>query len=162
MTLNERALQKLADWRPAGNERQTLVIPEEKAGWLVQLSANRNDELGCLAWEMTLRRTAVPPSPNLDLAGWADAMARQVTSLLEPLRVVEVDVARNEALLRSDQPTPRGPGLLYYEVHLKGTAEAVLRRYQGFHEADKHREQVAFPITHEALARVIGEMATER
>ena len=39
------------------------------------------------------------------------------------------------------------------------TAEAVLRRYQGSHEAGKRREQVLFPLTHEALARVVSDLA---
>src|SRR5438105_2288867 len=113
MTLNEVVLQKLADWRPAGNERQSLAIAEEGTGWSVQLSANRNDVLGCLAWEIIVRRMAVPAPPGLDLAGWADGIARRVTGLLESLRVVEVDVPRNEALLRSDQPTQRGQAVIY-------------------------------------------------
>ena len=158
MTLNELVLQKLAEWRPTGNGRQSLIIPDEETGWTVNLTANRHDDLGCLAWEMILRRTAIAEDVNVSLSSWAEEIAERVTSLLEPLRVVEVDLARNEALLRSEKPTPRGEAVLYYEVHLKGTQEAVLRRYQGFHETSKHRAQIAFPMVHEALIRVIREI----
>jgi hypothetical protein len=60
-------------------------------------------------------------------------------------------------MLRSDKPARRGDSHYYYELLLKGTREARLRRYQTT-EAGKSRTQVAFPITHEALARVVGEV----
>src|SRR5437016_1224832 len=107
MKLNEKVLERLADWRPTAKERARLVVTDEAAGWTVLLSADRNDELGCLVWELGLRRNGAAPA-GATLESWAKDIAAATTGLLEPLRVVEVDVARNEAQLRSQQPNQRG------------------------------------------------------
>ncbi len=44
MTLNERLLEKLADWRPARGSRQILAVPDEGSGWAVSLTVDRHDE----------------------------------------------------------------------------------------------------------------------
>jgi len=158
MTLDEALRQKLSEWRPSGSGRVTLVIPDEGTGWSATLSADRADEFSCLTWELSLRRTAgaVP-----DLRGWADRVARRVTGLLEPLRVVEVDAARAEAQLRSDSPTQRSDHLFYSEVLLTGGGAACLRRYRTGRQPGARREQVAFPLTHEALAKVAADLVAE-
>ena len=162
MTLNDTVLQKTAEWHHPGGGRKTLPVPDEGSGWSVWLQADRCDEVGCLVWEVTLRRTAAPPPSAAGLGGWAERVAGRVTSLLEPLKVVEVDVQRREALLRSAQPRQRGEALFYYEVLLKGATEAVLRRFQAFHQGGKPREQVLFPLTHEALAKAAADLAADQ
>ena len=118
------------------------------------MTADRSDALGCLLWEATLRRAA----PAADtLQAWAERVAGRVTSLIEPLKVVEVDVSRNEALLRSERPTRRGETLLYFEVLLKGTGEARLCRYQSSYAEYKPRTQITAPLTHEALVRFVAD-----
>jgi hypothetical protein len=154
MNRNETLLQKLADWRPAGPGRQTFAFADTASGCTVTLEAERNDELGCLLWELTLRRTAAATD---SLQAWAGRIAARVTSLLEPLKVIEVDVARNEALLRSAEPARRGAALLYFEVLLKGTSEARLCRYQSSHADFKPRTQTNAPLTHEALVKFITD-----
>ena len=42
----------------------------------------------------------------------------------------------NCELSRSEKPSSRKGKLFYYEILLKGTAEAQLRRYQATHEGD--------------------------
>jgi hypothetical protein len=158
MTLNDTALQKLADWRPAAG-RHALMVGEEGLGWAAAVTADRNDELGCLLWEVELRRTTAKGAASL--RAWADQAAGRVTGLPEPLKVVEVDEPRDEALLRSSTPKQRGEALYYYEVRLKGTAQATLCRYQASHDSAKPRSQVAAPLTHEALASVIAGLATD-
>jgi hypothetical protein len=156
MTLDETLLSKLNKWKPAGDGRQMLAIPDEGSGWSATVSADRCDDLSVAAWELTLRRTAgaVP-----DLRAWADCVATRVTGLLEPLRVVEVDPARSEAQLRSHKPTQRGDQRAYYEVMLTGGGDATLRRYQVAEGTGLHREQVAFALTHEALAKAAADIA---
>ncbi|HZT83072.1 MAG TPA: hypothetical protein VFA26_22780, partial [Gemmataceae bacterium] len=73
---------------------------------------------------------------------------------------VEVDAARNEALLRSVEPTRRGDDAFYSELLLRGTRAAELRRYRAA-RPDARREQVAFALTHEALAKVVGDLTAE-
>lgn len=155
MTLNEAILAKVADWRPSG--RQTILIPDEGAGWTVAVTADRSDEVGCLVWETVARRSAGRPEEAL--GAWADRVAGRVTGLLEPLVVVEVDVQRDEAVLRSDAPAQRGEDLFYYEVLLKGVGEAAVRRYHSSHQPGSRREQVPFALTHEALAKLQGDLA---
>src|SRR5262249_30387861 len=115
------------------------------------LAADRCDEVGCLLWEVPLRRPAGAPAG--DPRAWAGRLTARVTGLLEPLRLVEVDEARNEALLRSEEPGRKGGDQFYYEVLLRGARAAELRRYRAA-RPDARREQVAFALTHEALAKL--------
>jgi hypothetical protein len=162
MTLNETLLAKLAEWRP-GAGRKTLNVPDEGAGWAVSLTADRADELGCLTWELTLRRGAPLPGGDAQaLRAWADRAAGRARGLLETLKVVEVDGERDEALLRSDTPSSKGEDRFYYEVRLKGAGVADVRRYRGSLAATGKREQIAFALTHEALARLAADLSAEK
>jgi hypothetical protein len=154
MQLNETILRQLDDWRPT--ERSTRSIQAE--GWSVNVTADRNDELGTLVWDVNITSTAPEASKASlgDVESWAQKCAARVGAL-DQLCLLEIDRSRDEALLRSDKPTPRGDSHYYYELMLQGTREAKLRRYQTA-DAGKSRSQVAFPITHEALARVVGEV----
>ena len=127
MTLAETLPGRLSEWRPAGDGRHQLS--EEAGGWSAHLTADAADTLGCKAWEFVLVRAGDPPA-GLTLRGWADAVADRVTGLMEPLKVYEVDEARQEALLRSTAPAKKGEAVLYYEVKLSGLTRAELRRYR--------------------------------
>lgn len=157
MTLAETLQPRLSEWRPAGDGRHSWAEAFAAQGWSVRLAADRADSVGCLVWEFSLIRTSEPPAA-LTLAGWAAAIAARVGGLMEDLKVIEVDTTRDEALLRSDDPTPRGDDRLYYEVHLSGLTRAAVRRYKGNRTAGR-REQVAFALTHEVLAKLAGDIA---
>jgi len=161
MNLAETVLQKVANWRPAGDKRHALLIPDGGSGWAVELQADRCDELGCRVWEITLRRTRKTEVQALTLQAWADRAAKRVTGLLEGLRVVEVDSGRNEALLRSSTPARREDMISYFEIILGGTKSATLRRYRAYQEPGHCREQISFPITHEAFAKVVTDLTQE-
>ena len=49
--------------------------------------------------------------------------------------------------------------MLYYEVHLRGLTHATVRRFQANRAAGTRREQVAFALTHEVLAKLAGDIA---
>ena len=157
MTLAESLLPKLSDWAPAGNGRHSWAAAFPPHGWTVGLTADKADTLSCLAWELTLSRTAAPPA-GLTLRAWAAGIANRVTGLMEPLKVYEVDDTRNEAVLRSEAPAKKGDAVAYYEVRLNGLTTAVVRRYTG-NKTASGRDQVAFAITHEALAKLAGDIA---
>jgi hypothetical protein len=161
MTLDETVLQKLADWQPAAG-RQTLNLPTARSGWALALTADRHDELGSLVWELLLSRAAAPSPADNSLAAWADRAAGRVTGLTEPLKVLEVDVVKNEALLRSEEPSHRAEKVLYYEVLLRGTNSASLRRFQAVPGGSGKREQVAFALTNEALAKLVADLTTDQ
>lgn len=162
MNLDETVRRKIADWQPPDTGRHVLAIPGAGTGWAVTVAADRCDDLGCLVWELSVRRTtSLAAVRSGALQAWADHSAARVTGLLEPLKVVEVDVLRNEALLRSNEPAQRDNQLFYYEVFLKGIHEAVVRRYQAPRQADGRRQQVAFALTREAIVKLAADLAAE-
>ena len=156
MTLTESLLPKLSEWRPAGDGRHSLAVETPEAGWTANLTADKADSLSCLVWELTLSRTGDAPE-GLTIRAWAEGVAKRATGLLEPLRVLEMDATRGEALLRSDSPAKKGERLAYYEVKLFGTDRAVVRRFTGS-RTESGREQIAFALTHEVLAKLVGDI----
>jgi hypothetical protein len=160
MNRNEALLAKLVDWRPPEG-RQSLHV-QDKTPWSVTLTANRADQLGCLVWELALRKNAPAASDVAELEAWAKRVAERATGLLEALKVVEVDAARGEALLRSESPVSRGEQVMYYEVLLAGRGSALLCRYQAPRNGSGKREQVGFALTHEALAKLAFDLTDAR
>lgn len=159
MTPAEILLPKLSEWRPAGSGRHSWSEALPGTGWAVHLTAEQSDSLGCRAWEYTLTRNGDAPA-DLTLRKWADAIAARATGLMEPLKVLEVDEIRQEALLRSTTPAKKGEAsVLYYELKLAGLNQADLRRYQANTTPGKSREQIAYTLTHEALAKLAGDIA---
>ena len=156
MTRTESLLPKLSEWKPAGLGRHSLAAALPESGWAVQLTADKADSLSCLVWELTLTRAGDAPA-GFALKEWAEGVARRATGLLEPLRLLEVDDARGEALLRSDAPAPKGERLAYYEVNLFAAGRAVVRRFLAS-RAESGREQVAFALTHEVLAKLADDV----
>jgi len=157
MTLAESLLPKLSEWRPAGDGRHSWSAAFPDAGWTVRLTADKADTLSCLVWELALARTGDAPE-GLTLKAWAAAVADRVTGLMEPLKLLEVDDARGEAVLRSEEPAKKGERLMYYEVKLHGLTQAVVRRFAATRAAGG-REQVAFALTHEVLAKLASDIA---
>jgi hypothetical protein len=154
MSINELVLAKLAEWRP-DTGRQTLVVSAPPNN-IVSVTADRSDVVGAQLWEVTFRRPL-----TLDAAGlktWGENLAGRATGLLEPLRLLEVDAERKTALLRSQTPTQRGEDLLYYEVLLQGEGRADVRRYQASQKPEVRRQQIAYTLTHETLAKLISDI----
>ncbi len=157
MTLTEKLLPKLGEWRPVGSGQQSLAAAFPTEGWTVHLTTNKADTLSCLVWELTLARNGEAPA-GLTLKAWAEGVADRVTGLMEPLKMLEVDNARNEALLRSEAPANKDDRVAYYEVRLLGVGRAEVRRFSATRTASG-REQVAFALTHEVLAKLAGDIA---
>src|SRR5581483_7994797 len=112
------------------------------------LTADRADTVGCLATELGVARAAGPePASAAALTQRAVRTAQRVTGLLEPLKVIEVDATRSEAVLRSERPAIRGDHLFYYELLLRGAQSATLQRYRA-PKTGGRRETVSFPLTH--------------
>ena len=154
MNRNEALLGKLANWRPPEG-RQSLTIADNAGGWATTLTVDRADQLGCLVWEMSVRKGAPAALP---LDAWAQRVAERVTGLLESLKVVEIDANRGEALLRSESPVAQGGQVTYYEVMLSRAGSATLRRYTAPRTGSGNREQTAFALTHEAIAKLAFDL----
>jgi len=156
MTFENKLLQKLAETTSAG-ERHEITISQ--GAWTAHLIFDRRDELSGRLREVTLHRNGAAEGSVQD---WAERVAKRVVGLLEPLKVVEVDAVRQQALLRSAAPTAKGENLFFYEVVLRGTANAVFRRFQGTQQPGKPREQIAFALTHESLAKLVADVTAEK
>jgi hypothetical protein len=157
MTLSEKLLPKLSEWRPAGAGRHSLAHAFAEENWNVQLTVDKTDALAALVWELSLNRTGDAPA-GLTLKSWAEGVASRAVGLLESLKVLEVDDARGEALLRSTSPAKKGDAVAYYEVRLFGTGRAEVRRFTATRTASG-RDQIAFALTHEVLAKLAGDIA---
>jgi len=155
MNLDALLLEKLAKWRPH-SDRETLDVGDAAGGWSAAVIAECVDVVGCRLWEVTLRRPA--GTPPVDLKARAEQVCVRVRGLLEPLCLVEVDGVRNVAQLRSEEPGQRGDERFYYEVLLEGDGGSTVRRYQAPHQGDPRRRQVAFTLTHEVLAKLVGDL----
>lgn len=151
-------LPKLNSWSPTGIGLHSLAVPLEH-GWTASVTAERVESLGCRATEISLHRAARPASAA-DLTEWALRSAQRATGLLEPLKIIEVDSTRSEAILRSAAPTVRDDKLQYYELHLRGTHAATLRRYEAERTAGR-RQVTAFVLTHEAIAKLAEDLTAD-
>jgi len=124
-------------------------------GRTVTLTADRADSLSCLVWELAV----APAEPTtVPLREWAARVAARATGLVEPLTVHEIDAGRGAAVLRSTAPSAKGGALAYYEVKLHADGRAVVGRFHGS-KATPGREQVAFALTHEVLAKLAADLA---
>jgi hypothetical protein len=158
MTLDEMVLQKLADWQAAGTGRQALAVTDQDSGWSVQFSCDQHDDLAIALWEVVVCRPGVAAADVRQfLSQWAQRVSG-LTGLLEPLKLLEIDHQRVEALLRSDEPARREGALFYYEIILQGDRQALVRRYRGATPGTP-REQISFTLTHEALAKLVRDLA---
>jgi len=157
MTIAEQLQPKVSDWAPVGTGRHELTVLVDENRWAVNLSAERVDSLGCLLHEVTLLRSSDAVLSNAQLKARAQVVADQVTGLIEPLRFLEIDELRGEAMLRSDSPTKKSTSLAYYEVVMNAHGRIDLRRFQRA-DAKNSREQIAFALTHEAIAKVVDDL----
>jgi len=155
MTLDELLLQKLARWRP-DTKQPTLNVSDPASGWTVSVTADCVEQVGSRLQELTLSRTV--PLAGVDLQTRADLVASQVTGLLEPLRLIEIDTERHTALLRSQDPSQRGEKLFYYELLLQADGGCALRRYQASQQTGTRRQSVSFDLTHDALGKVVDDL----
>jgi len=161
MTLAETLLQKLADWRPAGEGRHTVAIALPDHGWTVQLTAERVDTVGSRLTEVEATRNAAVPEDAAALEAQARRAAGRVTGLLEPLRVVEIDRGHHVALLRSDAPANKADAVSYYEVQFQGRNRVKLGRFHATKGSPAQRKAIPFALTHEALAKVVDDLVRE-
>jgi hypothetical protein len=157
MTLAETLLPKLNEWTPTGPGRHSWSHSLGDSGWVLSIAADRVDSLGCLLWEMVLLRNG-DVTDNATLKARAVRIAERATGLLEPILFVELDETRCEALLRSESPTKRGPALAYYDIVMTAGQKITVRRFSNNPDKSRRREQMAFALTHEAIAKLVDDL----
>jgi len=152
MTLEKPLLEKPSDVR-----HQMLEAYPER-GYAATVTADRSDSIGCLVWDIFVKRTA-DFADGTALRTWAERIAKRASGLLESLKVLEIDDSQNIAILRSDTPSRRDGVIAYYEVRVTGTSSANVRRYQIDSTKGRPREQVAFAVTNESLEKLVRDIA---
>jgi hypothetical protein len=155
MTPVDTIAEQLARWRPTGPgpHEQSLA----HGGAVVRVAAQQCDALAARLTEVTV--TAGPPRActPAELTDRAVRAAGRVTSLLDPLKVYEVDAGAGVAVLRSASPEAKAGQTQFYEVLLRGLHEAEVRRYaSGTGKAG--RVAVPFTLTHEAIAKLADDL----
>ncbi len=153
MTLENLLLQSLDKWRPASRASHTVDHPE--SGWRVTLDAGLVDAIGVQLHTLRVARLH-PLETTPPLRERAEAIARRVSGLLEPLRLLEVDEGRGVAQLRSDAPALRGEARRYYELLRHDSGASELARYES---TSGPRQAVPFTLTHEALGKLVRDLA---
>ena len=80
MTLENRLLEKLADWRPE-TAGQALTVADGNSGWSAVVVADHVDKIGGELRELRLARaTPLPDAPPLE--DQARTISKRVTGLL--------------------------------------------------------------------------------
>lgn len=160
MTLAAKLLPRLNEWRPADTGRSLFTYIDSESGNSVALNIDKADTFSCLFWDISAQFGAGrEPLSAADLRACADRVARSVTGLMEPLRVIEVDVTRGEALLRSESPTVRNEQRMHYELLLSASRRVDLRRFQAATDPTSKRTQVAFVLSHEVVGKMVDDVA---
>ena len=62
---------------------------------------------------------------------------------------------------RSESPSRKDAVAAYYEIALHGVHRAVVRRWQADTNEGTRREQIAYAITHEVLAKLVEDITTD-
>jgi hypothetical protein len=161
MILAETLLEKLADWRPAGEGRHSISIALPEHGWTVGLTADQADSVGCRLTQLEATRANSIAEDDAKLEAHARQCATRVTGLLEPLRLVEIDRGRHVAMLRSGVPTSKGDAVQYYEVKFAGRNRVTVERYKSNTVGPAGREAIPFALTHEAIAKLVDDLVRE-
>jgi len=92
------------------------------------------------------------------LKEWGERLAKRVTYLMEPLKVLEVNDQGGEVQMRSQNPTPRADQRAYYEMRLFRQGKLQMERF-AFDDTTRQRRQVPCQLTRETLERLADDIA---
>jgi hypothetical protein len=148
MTLAKNLRKALTDPANAGEG----TVSAAAGPWQATASAPRRDSIGAEVNEITVERNDAGPGT---VHGWADNFAGKARGLLEPLKVLEVDKTRDEAVIRSNPPSKDGTQVDYYEVKMQGTKKASVKRCRN---EGGQKQDIPFTLTHDGLGRLVDDL----
>jgi hypothetical protein len=96
-----------------------------------------------------------PRQPLANVGDAADRIARDVDAVDE-MRVVEYDIAEQQAILRSAQPQSDDESVAYWEATVKPT-ETTLHRYHKSHD-EPERALVVEPLSYGELGQLTDQL----
>jgi hypothetical protein len=120
------------------------------------LDLTANEKVG-LAFDALYFTTNCSDWSTESLRAFGNRLAAQLTYLMEPLVVLEVDPTGGELEIRSRTPTSRCGQRCYYEIRLKQGGELRLTRV-AFDEVTRHRRAIPCHFTREVLERLADDL----
>jgi|GEM_PF-2776025 hypothetical protein len=155
----EQLFRNLAKHNFDAGNRHSFEFIDAATKWRVSMKVEAADSLSTQIWEVAIFRDS--QSATASTARFNDlalAMGKRVKGLLEPLRLIEVDVDSKVAILRSDEPTVRKSVRAHYELRIIGENRAELRRYQASTAPASKRAQFGFTLTNEVLGNFLNDV----
>ena len=151
MSLTAQLEQKLA---AAGRGPASIVVAEGTD--VVRCELVSIEGLGVSVDRLELASTHLQNVSTERLKEVADALARQVSYLLEALASIEIDQEGCSVQMRSVPPYRRENSTSYYEVVVAAGVISLRRYTKGPREA---RQGQPFSITREVLGRLVEDFA---
>lgn len=156
MTLSRKIAAALDENTRAYNLPCTITVDEGPNRITLDLTAL--DAVGVAFDTLEFAATDRTDWSSQDLNAWGERLAKRVTYLMEPLRVLEIDAGGGEVQIRSDAPTPRAETRAYYEVRLNRQGTCRLERHV-YDEHDRQRRRTACHLTREVVERLADDIA---
>lgn len=148
-------LKTLQELQATGSFPQRLLVRDTAIAATLEMDAHQLDRMSV---EVSMLRVTPEQAKKLPLREQAVQLSQRITGLMEKLSAIEIDDERGEALLRSESPVAEHSTRIYYELLLSRGGAAELHRYQGS-MVHSERKAIPFTLTHEALAKLVGDIA---
>ncbi|MCC7086787.1 MAG: hypothetical protein IT427_17445 [Pirellulales bacterium] len=155
MSLQSQTKLALANLSPFSGSSQSLSA--SAAGARIEVGLLTLDALALAFDHVVVARDALSAAPIEQLKKLADALAKQLTYLLEPISAVEVDADQCVVQMRSSPPQRDDNGTRYYELLVRRGGELSLRRFEK--QTGNIRQAVPAHVTREVFLRLVDDFA---
>ena len=156
MTLSRKIAAALDENTRAYNLPCTITVDDGPNR--ITLDATALDSVGVAFDALEYAATDRTDWTSAALNAWGEKLARRVTYLMEPLRVLEIDAGGGEVQIRSASPTPRAEARTYYEVRLNRKGTCRLERFS-YDETTRQRRRTPCNLTREVVERLADDIA---
>jgi hypothetical protein len=125
-------------------------------GGVLALTFAGADVYGCVVETIALRTPRLAGADSKKLREIGEALARRLTYLLEPIRLIETDAEAGVAQLRSQPPSRDDSGTTWYELFVRRGGEITLERFEK--APAQPRRRVGAHFTREVLLRLASDL----
>lgn len=155
MSIQRELASKLDELAKQPDRNTTLSLQWDQDA--VRLEVVEVNDIGCAFTALEYQSPVLESLDAQQLRCLGKKLAEQVNYLMEPIRVIEVDVEESTLQLRSKRPETRESSRRYYEILARPRA-LHLCRYEKSN--GQKRQRVPAQLTREVLARLIGDFET--